>query len=125
MHARYESGRQDDVRYWDPDPAVRVELKRRWREIADWLHPDPWGPLPAAPNVRLGVVEDGHVMAWSAGEFTKNVRVVRDTDGDLPVVECPDCGRPASVGDSGYVRCSVVPPCPGGWRVLVVWVPES
>lgn len=43
MHARYESGRQDDVRYWDADPDMRAEKRRRWREIADWLHPDPWG----------------------------------------------------------------------------------
>jgi hypothetical protein len=43
IHARYESNRQDDVRYWDADPHKRAELRRRWREIADWLHPDPWG----------------------------------------------------------------------------------
>jgi hypothetical protein len=44
MHARYESERQDDVRYWwAADPAERAALKVRWREIADVLHPDPWG----------------------------------------------------------------------------------
>lgn len=43
MHARYESQRQDDPRYWDPEPAERRRPKARWREIADALHSDPWG----------------------------------------------------------------------------------
>jgi DNA mismatch repair protein MutH len=43
-HARYASEHQKDPRYWDPDPTERERLQRRWREIADTLHPDPWGP---------------------------------------------------------------------------------
>lgn len=46
MHARYESDRQDDFRYWNPDPTERARLKARWREIADALHPDPWRTGP-------------------------------------------------------------------------------
>lgn len=43
MHARYRSGQEEDSRYWHPDPAERERLRIRWREIADMLHPDPWG----------------------------------------------------------------------------------
>lgn len=43
MHARYASGHQEDVRYWNPDPVERERLRLRWREIADALHPDPYG----------------------------------------------------------------------------------
>lgn len=43
QHARYESARQDDYRYHHPDPAERERLKVRWRQIADALHPDPFG----------------------------------------------------------------------------------
>lgn len=43
MHARYASEREDDPRYWDSDPVRREELRARWRQIADALHPDPWG----------------------------------------------------------------------------------
>lgn len=43
MHARYASGHQDDFRYQEKDPVERARLKARWREIADSLHPDPWG----------------------------------------------------------------------------------
>lgn len=43
MHARYESDRQDDFRYWNPDSVERARLKARWREIADALHVNPWG----------------------------------------------------------------------------------
>jgi len=44
MHATYAALEQDDPRYWDTDPTTRAETKRRWQEIADSLHPDPWGP---------------------------------------------------------------------------------
>lgn len=37
MHARYESKRQEDFRYWDHDPAERERLRKRWMEIADWF----------------------------------------------------------------------------------------
>lgn len=43
MHARYESQKQEDFRYWDHDPIRRQQLLTRWRKIADVLHPDPWG----------------------------------------------------------------------------------
>lgn len=43
MHARYESERQDDFRYWNPDPVERARLRIRWREIADALHPEGTG----------------------------------------------------------------------------------
>ena len=41
--ARYKSQEQDDFRYMDPDPVERERLRQRWREIADALHPDPYG----------------------------------------------------------------------------------
>lgn len=41
--ARYKSQEQDDFRYMDPDPVERERLRLRWREIADALHPDPYG----------------------------------------------------------------------------------
>jgi hypothetical protein len=124
MHARYESNRQDDVRYWDADPGERARLKQRWREIADWLHPDPWGEQSPQQTFRLGGVEDGHVMVWTGG-FTKPVRVLRDSDGEMPLVECPDCDSPATVGHEGNVRCTAVSGCAPVWRVLVVRIPES
>lgn len=43
MHARYESERQTDFRYQNRDLAKRDALLARWRQIADVLHPDPWG----------------------------------------------------------------------------------
>ena len=43
MHARYESQRQQDVRYWDADETARATRLARWKQIADALHPDPWG----------------------------------------------------------------------------------
>jgi hypothetical protein len=42
MHARYESERARDPRAGIP-LAEREPYGRRWREIADSLHPDPWG----------------------------------------------------------------------------------
>lgn len=44
MHARYESDRQQDPRYWLSDPTEREQRRLRWREIADTLHEQPWGP---------------------------------------------------------------------------------
>ncbi len=43
MHARYESQRQEDCRYWHADPTERARLKARWQQIADTFHTDPWG----------------------------------------------------------------------------------
>lgn len=37
MHARYESKRQEDFRYWDPDPTERERLRIRWLEIEKFL----------------------------------------------------------------------------------------
>lgn len=118
MHARYESNRQDDVRYWDPDPQKRLALKRRWREIADWLHPEPWGEQPTPQRVALAGVEDGRITAWNAGHV-RPVRVLRDTAGETPMVECPDCEGAATVDGHGDIRCGAVPGCGGGWRVAV------
>jgi hypothetical protein len=124
MHAHYESGRQDDVRYWDPDPEKRLALKRRWRKIADWLHAEPWGEPTPGLRFILGTVEAGRVTAWNAGHV-KPVRVVRNTADDQPLVACPDCGGTASVGSDGSIRCVEVSTCGGGWQVLVVPAPES
>lgn len=123
MHARYESGRQDDARYWDPDPQKRLALKRRWRKIADWLHAEPWGEMTPGLRFVLNGVEEGRVTAWNAGHV-KPVRVVRNTAGEQPLVTCPDCGGTASVGGDGSIRCVEVSTCGGGWQVLVVPVPE-
>lgn len=125
MHARYQSGRQDDVRYWDPDPEVRADLRRRWREIADWLHPDPWGPLPPVDFAVLAEVDAGAVMAVNDHSGSKRVRVIRAAAGEQPLVDCPDCGRAAGVGETGYIRCGVIPPCPGGWRAPLVQAVEA
>lgn len=43
VKATYESTNQDDFRYQSPDPGERARLKARWQQIADALHPDPWG----------------------------------------------------------------------------------
>jgi len=57
MHARYEAVRQLDPRTYltgnmgpdgaqmlNDDWATRQVRHDRWRQISDWLHPDPWGP---------------------------------------------------------------------------------
>lgn len=41
--ATYQSNDQDDFRYQSSDPVERARLKARWQQIADALHPDPWG----------------------------------------------------------------------------------
>lgn len=41
--SRNQSWAQDDSRYWESDPKVREGLKRRWRQIADTFHSDPYG----------------------------------------------------------------------------------
>lgn len=51
MHARYESGRQDDFRYQSSDPEERAYLKQRWSDIADALHPEPWGTMTPDQSV--------------------------------------------------------------------------
>lgn len=117
MHARYESNRQDDVRYWDADPQQRLVLKRRWREIADWLHPEPWGEQPTQ-RVALTGVEDGRITAWNAGHV-RPVRVFAGPAGDVLLVECPDRGRDAIVDGQGHIRCRAVSSCGGAWRVAV------
>jgi hypothetical protein len=118
MHAHYESGRQDDVRYWDADPEKRLALKRRWREIADWLHSEPWGEQPQQRPAELAGVEDGRITAWNAGHV-KSLKVIRVTAGEVPLVDCPECCQPASVDTAGNIRCLTVPGCFGGWRVAV------
>lgn len=37
---RAEAARQDDFRYWNPEPTERARLRVRWRQIADALDPD-------------------------------------------------------------------------------------
>jgi hypothetical protein len=41
--ARTQSNYQDDQRYREEDVVKRDQVKRRWRAIADTLHPDPYG----------------------------------------------------------------------------------
>lgn len=60
MHARYEADRQLDARTYDagvyedglhrlhPDWHTRHIRSRRWRDIADALHPDPWDTVTTA-----------------------------------------------------------------------------
>lgn len=40
VRCRAEAGRQDDFRYWNPEPVERARLRVRWRQIADALDPD-------------------------------------------------------------------------------------
>ena len=55
MHARYESGRQEDFRYHHEDPEEREGLRARWREIGDALHPEPWKEVQAPGLARITV----------------------------------------------------------------------
>ena len=119
MHARYEAGRQDDFQYWDADPGKRLTLKRRWTEIADWLHPKPFADRPATQPAEMVSVEDGYTTAWNAGHAA-STKIIRNAVGEVPLVDCPECGHPASVDTYGHVKCLAVPGgCFGGWRVAV------
>lgn len=92
MHATYEAKRQDDFRYFDPDPVVRARLRARWMEIADALHPAPWDADVHPPTVepitdyqQLHDLPEGRLVRDASGEVWRiyYYRPSRTTDDAL------------------------------------------
>lgn len=75
--ATYQANDQDDFRYQCPDPVERARLKARWQEIADALHPDPWGTAKTRPSPMA-------IVATMCGSCGENQQIAGDGRGFVP-----------------------------------------